>query len=165
MEVNMIEAEPKERLDRRALKAWFFSGLIWGLILMIFPVLYLTAAPLFWDLPAVYGWLAAGLVVLYTLWDAVIVPRIKLHFWRYEIRDDEIDIRHGVFIIRRTLIPMIRVQHVDTEHGPIMRLFGLATLRISTAASEHRIPALSRERAAELRGEISALARVSDEDV
>jgi len=89
----------------------------------------LTIVPLFWDWPALYGWLAAGLVFLYTLWDAVIVPRIKLRFWRYEIRDDEIDIRHGVFIIRRTLIPMIRVQHVDTEHGPIMRLFGLATLK------------------------------------
>ena len=160
-----METEPKERLDSRALKAWFFSGLIWGLLFMIIPVLYLTLVPLLWDLPSFYGWLAAGLVFLYTLWDAVIVPRIKLRFWRYEIRDDEIDIRHGVFIIRRTLIPMVRVQHVDTEHGPIMRLFGLATLRVSTAASEHRIPALSREKAAELRGEISALARVSDEDV
>ncbi len=160
-----MDTEPKDRLDRRALKAWFFSGLFWGIILMAIPVFYLVVGPLFRDLPAVYGWLAAGLVFLYTLWEAVIVPRIKLHFWRYEIRDDEIDIRHGVFIIRRTLIPMIRVQHVDTEHGPIMRLFGLATLRISTAASEHRIPALSREKAAGLRGEISALARVSDEDV
>ncbi len=160
-----MEIEPKERLDRRALKAWFFSGLIWGLLLMVIPALYLAIAPLFWGLPVFYGWIAAGLVFLYILWEAVIAPRIKLHFWRYEIREEEIDIRHGVFIIRRTLIPMVRVQHVDTEHGPIMRLFGLATLRVSTAASEHRIPALSREKAAELRGEISALARVSDEDV
>lgn len=160
-----METEPTERLDRRALKAWFFSGLTWSLLLMVIPVLYLTVVPLFWDLPALYGWLAAGLVFLYFLWDALILPRIKLHFWRYEIRNDEIDIRHGVFIIRRTLIPMIRIQHVDTEHGPIMRLFNLATLRVSTAASEHRVPALSREKAAALRGEISALARVSDEDV
>ncbi len=160
-----METEPKERLDRRALKAWFFSGLAWSLLFMIIPILYLTIVPMFWDLPALYGWLAAGLVFFYFLWDAIILPRIKLHFWRYEIHNDEIDIRHGVFIIRRTLIPMIRVQHVDTEHGPIMRLFNLATLRVSTAASEHRIPALSREKAAELRGEISALARVSDEDV
>ncbi len=160
-----MEIEPKEKLDPRALKAWFFSGLLWGLLLMIVPVAYFILNNLFWNLPLFYGWLGAGAVVLFILWEAVIIPKLKLHFWRYEIREEEIDIRHGVFIIRRTLIPMVRVQHVDTEHGPVMRLFNLATLRISTAATNHRIPALSREKAAELRGEISALARVSDEDV
>ena len=162
---SLMEIEPKEKLDPRALKAWFFSGLLWGLLLMIVPVAYFILNNLFWNLPLFYGWLGAGAVVLFILWEAVIIPKLKLHFWRYEIREEEIDIRHGVFIIRRTLIPMVRVQHVDTEHGPVMRLFNLATLRISTAATNHRIPALSREKAAELRGEISALARVSDEDV
>ncbi len=160
-----MELEPRERLDPRALQAWFFSGLIWGLIVVFIPLAYLFLARFIFDLPELYGWIAIGLVAIYTLWEAVIAPRIKLHFWRYEIRNDEIDIRHGVIIIRRTLIPMVRVQHVDTEHGPVMRIFDLATLRISTAASEHRIPALSRGKAALLRGEISALARVSDEDV
>ncbi len=160
-----MEKDPREKIDPRALKAWFFSGLIWGFLLMVIPVAYFILNNLFWDLPMFYGWVGIGLVVLYTLWDAVIIPRLKLRFWRYEIREDEIDIRHGVFIIRRTLIPMVRVQHVDTEHGPVMRLFGLATLRVSTAATSHRIPALSRDKAAESRGEISALARVSDDDV
>ena len=160
-----METEPRERLDTRALQAWFYSGLLWGIAMLTLPVAYLVAVHLMWDQPAWYGWLAVAFILLYTLWEAVIVPRLKLRFWRYEISEEEIDIQHGVFIIRRTLIPMIRVQHVDTEHGPIMRLLGLATLRISTAATNHRIPALSRERAAELRGEISTLARVSDDDV
>jgi len=160
-----MESLPRERLDPRALQAWFYSGLLWGIVLLLLPVVYLVLVNLVWDAPALYGWLALAAVILYTLWEAVIVPRLKMRFWRYEISQEEIDIQHGIFIIRRTLIPMIRVQHVDTEHGPIMRFFGLATLRISTAATNHRIPALSREKAAELRGEISALARVSDEDV
>jgi len=160
-----METEPGERIDPRALKAWFYSGLLWGLLLLLLPTAYLVLVGLVWEAPAWYGWLAAGVIILYTLWEAVVIPRLKIRFWRYEIREEEIDIQHGIFIIRRTLVPMIRVQHVDTEHGPIMRLFGLATLRISTAATNHRIPALSREKAAELRGEISALARVSDEDV
>ncbi len=160
-----MEELPRERIDPRAVKAWFYNGLLWGLVLILFPVVYLVLVDRVWDLPAFYGWLGVGIISLYTLWEAVIVPRLKIRFWRYEIREEEIDIQHGIFIIKRTLIPMIRVQHVDTEHGPVMRIFNLATLRISTAASEHRIPALSRERAAELRGEISALVRVSDEDV
>lgn len=162
-----MERAPKEKIDSRALQAWFFSGLLWGLLLLLFPAAYLVLVNLFplLNLPELFGWLGVGAVVLFALAVAVIIPRLKMHFWRYEIRDDEIDIQHGIIIIRRTLIPMIRVQHVDTEHGPVMRFFGLATLRISTAATNHRIPALSREKAAELRGEISALARVSDEDV
>lgn len=162
-----MEKAPKEKIDSRALKAWFFSGLLWGLLLLLIPVAYLVMVNLFplLNLPGLFGWLGIGAVVLFTLVVAVFIPRLKMHFWRYEIRDDEIDIQHGIIIIRRTLIPIIRVQHVDTEHGPVMRFFGLATLRISTAATNHRIPALSRDKAAELRGEISALARVSDEDV
>ncbi len=160
-----MDRAPRERIDQRALKAWFFSGLFWGLAVMIIPVAYLILVHIMLDLPPVFGWLAIGATVIFTLFAAVIIPRLKMYYWRYEIHDHEIDIQHGIIIIRRTLIPMIRIQHVDTEHGPVMRFFGLATLRISTAATDHRIPALSQEKAAELRGEISALARVSDEDV
>ncbi len=157
--------EPQERIDPRALKAWFFSGLLWGLALLTLPVAYIILAGRLWGLPVIYGWLGVGAVAVYIILAAIIIPRIRMRYWRYAIRDDEIDIQHGIIIIRRTLIPMIRVQHVDTEHGPVMRFFKLATLRISTAATNHYIPALSREKAAELLGEISALARVSDEDV
>ena len=160
-----MEVEPAERIDSRAVKAWLYSGLIIGFLLLLIPLAYLIMVTLVWDLPPLWGWLGAGAVVVYTLLEALIIPQLRMRFWRYEIREEEIDIQHGIFIIKRTLVPMTRVQHVDTEHGPVMRYFGLATLRISTAATNHRIPALSREKAAELRGEISALARVSDEDV
>ncbi len=160
-----MDMEPRQRLDSRALKAWFYSGLLWGVGLMLLPAAYLIILSRMWNLPRLYGWLALAGIILYTVWISVFVPRLKMRFWRYDIREEEIDIQYGIFIRRRTLIPMIRVQHVDTEHGPIMRLFGLATLCVSTAATNHRIPALSRDKAAELRGEISNLARTSDEDV
>lgn len=162
----MLDNEPSERIDPRALKAWFFGGILKGFVLLLIPLVYLvTIRDIFPHLPAAWGWIGIGVIVLYTTWDAIIAPQLRIRFWRYEIREDEIDIQHGIFIIRRTLIPMIRVQHVDTEYGPLMRYFGLATLMISTAATEHRIPALSKERSSQLMGEIAALARVSDEDV
>ncbi len=160
-----MDRAPRERIDQRAIKGWFFSGFFWGLAIMVIPSAYLVLVHTLLDWPPVFGWLAVGAVAVFTIFAAVIIPRLKMYYWRYEIHDHEIDIQHGIIIIRRTLIPMIRIQHVDTEHGPVMRYFGLATLRISTAATDHRIPALSQEKAAELRGEISALARVSDEDV
>ena len=161
----MLE-EPREKLDPRAVKAWLYSGLLWGAGFMLIPVAYLVIANFIWELPFIWaGWIGIAVVLAGTFIGAAVVPRLMVRYWRYEIREEEVDIQHGIIIIKRTIIPMLRVQHVDTERGPVMRHFGLATLRISTAASEHHIPALSLEKAAELQGEISKLARVSDEDV
>ncbi len=160
-----MNKEPKERIDPRAGKAWMLRGLMAGVLAAVVLVLYIVLAPRLFELPAWWG--AAGFipVALYVYIDAFLIPRLRLRFWRYEIKDDEIDILRGIFIKRRTLIPMVRVQHVDTEQGPVMRYYGLATLCISTAATNHRIPALPAQTAAALRGEISALAKVSEEDV
>ena len=154
-----MDKAPRERIDSLALKAWFYSGLLWGLALLLITVAYIVLVNTLLD------WLGIGVVVVFIILAAIIIPRLRMYYWRYEIYDDEIEIQHDIIVIKRTLIPMIRIQHIDTEHGPIMRYFKLATLRISTAATDHRIPALAQDKAAELRGEISALARVSDEDV
>ncbi|MFA7341829.1 MAG: PH domain-containing protein [Candidatus Methanomethylophilaceae archaeon] len=162
----VIEDQPSERIDPRALKVWRINGFIGSVIVLLIGIAAFffvdTVIP---DIPNWIGLLALALSVLYLPFAVLLVPPLKMRYWRYEIREHEIDIQHGIIIIKRTLVPMVRVQHVDTEHGPILRRYGLATLRVSTAASNVHIPALSRERADELRGEISNLARVSDEDV
>ncbi len=60
---------------------------------------------------------------------------------------------------------MIRVQHVETKQGPILKYFNLASVSISTAATTHEIPALSNEIASDLRDKISTLAKVDEDDV
>lgn len=85
--------------------------------------------------------------------------------WRYEVRASEIELQHGLFIVKHTLIPMVRVQHVDTAQGPILRKYNLAGITVSTAATNHVIPALVTEEADELRNRISALAKVAEDDV
>ena len=85
--------------------------------------------------------------------------------WRYEIREQEIELQHGVFVIKRTLVPMVRVQHVDTKQGPILRKYHLSSVTVSTAATVHEIPALEMEEAEEIRISISKLAKVADDDV
>lgn len=67
--------------------------------------------------------------------------------------------------MKRTLVPMVRVQHVDTVQGPILKRYRLSTITISTAATVHEIPALDVEEAEELRHSISRLARVAEDDV
>ncbi|MBN1110064.1 MAG: PH domain-containing protein [Methanomassiliicoccales archaeon] len=160
-----MENEPRERIDPRAFKVWAIGGSITYIGLFIAALIFyvlLTDVP---EAPAWVGWAAVLLAMAYGPWGIIIAPWLRMRFWRYEVREKEMEIQHGIFIIKRHLIPMVRVQHVDTEHGPLMRYFGLTTLYVSTAATRFPIPALPRQRAEELRGEIATLAGTSEEDV
>jgi membrane protein YdbS with pleckstrin-like domain len=100
----------------------------------------------------------AGLLVCVPL-----VPSLRWRRWRWEVRPDAIDLRRGTFTIRRTLVPMLRVQHVDTTRGVVEQSLDLATVVVHTAAGSHSIPLLSVADAAEVRDRIADLARTADE--
>jgi uncharacterized protein len=92
-----------------------------------------------------------------------LVPSLRWRNWRWEVRPEAIDIRRGTFTIRRTLVPMLRVQHVDTTRGVVEQSLDLATVVVHTAAGSHQIPLLSVADAAEVRDRIADLARTADE--
>lgn len=160
-----MDNEPKESIDPKARKVWTIAGILASAVLMSIAVGFYALAVLAAGAPQWVGLTAVSLALLYVPWGVYLGPWLKVRFWRYELRANELEIQHGVFIIKRHLIPMIRVQYVDTEHGPLMRYFGLTTLTVSTAATKFAIPALPRQRAEALRGEIAILARVSEQDV
>jgi uncharacterized protein len=87
------------------------------------------------------------------------VPPLRYSRWRWELRPEAIDIRHGTFTVRRTLVPLVRVQHVDTRRGVLEQMLDLATVVVHTAAGSHTIPYLTPHDAGELRDRIAALAR------
>lgn len=160
-----MDNEPKESIDPRARKVWMISGTIWSIILLLIALGFYAMVTIGIGGPDWAGWVAIALAVAYVPWGIYFSPWLRMNFWRYELRENELEIQHGIFVIKRHLIPMVRVQYVDTEHGPLMRYFGLTTLSISTAATKFAIPALPKQRAEQLRGEIATLARVSEEDV
>jgi len=90
------------------------------------------------------------------------VPELRWRRWRWEVREHEIDLQRGIIVVRRTLIPMARVQHVETERGLIGQALGLATVEIHTAAGSHEIPLLTDFDAGMLRSRIAELARTDD---
>ena len=92
-----------------------------------------------------------------------IIPVLRHRRWRYEIRAEEIDIRHGTFSVTRTIVPMRRVQHVETTRGVLEQGFDLATVSFHTAAGSTQIPALWDVEAARVRTRIAELARTADE--
>ena len=148
--------EPTRTLSREARWVWRGEQLLgWGVAVVVCLVI---AAQL--DGAAA---LALRIVpVLCLLAFVVVVPSLRWRNWRWEVRPEAIDIRHGTFTIRRTLVPMLRVQHVDTTRGVVEQSLDLATVVVHTAAGSHRIPLLSVKDAAEVRDRIADLARTDE---
>ncbi|GAA0286625.1 hypothetical protein GGQ92_000940 [Gracilibacillus halotolerans] len=160
-----MRTEPTERIAVEAVNAWRLSAHLISAIAAIVTIGVFVASHFLDFIPGWVGWTLAGFTIIEWVITAYVVPKLRWRRWRYQIYEQEIYIQHGIIIVTRTVIPMIRVQHVDTKQGPILKRYGLSNLEISTAATTHEIPALSEEQAADLRDQISELARVEQDDV
>jgi len=132
-------------LDSRIKWFWLFEAAVISIIIasVISTVLYLGAGR-----NAAYFAVAPLLVALGT-WYGV----RRYANWGFEVRDDHLYIEHGVLKKVYSMVPYVRVQHIDTDRGPIDRLMGLSTLRVYTAGSKGadiKIPGLEREEASRL---------------
>jgi uncharacterized protein len=157
MAVPTTTPEPSRTLAPAARRLWRLEGLITAVLALVAAmVLQATVGGTI----ALLGWIAAvraGVVAV------VVVPELRWRRWRWEVREQEIDIRRGTVAVTRTLVPMLRVQHVDTKRDLLQQALGLATVVFHTAAGANEIPALTVAEAAQVRDRIAELARTADE--
>jgi membrane protein YdbS with pleckstrin-like domain len=116
------------------LTRWITAGTISGGLLVALTILLLTSPPewvrgliaLIWLVAtAVFGWLAHR-------W-----PEIEHRHSFYKVDPQGIEIRKGVVWRKVINVPRSRVQHTDVSQGPLERRYGLGTLVIYTAGTEH----------------------------
>ncbi len=164
MDISQI---PSIRIHQDAIKAWKLSGLIFGATFYVIPIyLWFIFSPTLgmnMDLFLAIG--SSILAITIHIFFGLILPNIRWKRWSYEVSEKGIDLQRGIIITKRTIIPINRVQHVDTAQGPIYRRYGLSSISLSTAATTHEIPALDDETAIALRTMISDLVRKVKEDV
>jgi membrane protein YdbS with pleckstrin-like domain len=158
-----LKAEPEKWLDPRAKLLWRLVGALQAAPVLIGGVFgsyvlfgWAGATPYLAVLPAVA---ALALAVLFVF----VLPPLVWRRWRYEIRPLEVDVQRGLLRVTRTLVPMTRVQHVDTRRGPLQRRLGLSTVVFYTAAGPNEIPQLAQDTASEVRDRIAELTRGADE--
>jgi hypothetical protein len=65
------------------------------------------------------------------------MPQLVWEHTRYCVADFGLEIRRGIVWHSVVHVPRLRIQHTDVIQGPIARRFGLATLRVHTAGTEH----------------------------
>ena len=102
--------------------------------------------------------IAAGAAVALGAIGQIFVAR-RVHAWGYAEREDDLLVRRGVLFFRLSVIPYGRMQFIDVTAGPLERAFGLATVRMHTAAaaSDARIPGLAADEASRVRDRLAEL--------
>jgi len=159
-----MDKSSAKKLSPRAIQAWQWGSAAGNAIFLGIPAVYYS----FFGFQDIHFWIVIALSIIFSaIWllSVFIVPALRWKRWRYSINEDEIDLLRGVLVRTETLIPLSRVQHVDTRQGPLLRWYGLSSVTISTAATTHEIPGLDQVIADRVRKEISTYARLAEEDV
>lgn len=158
-----LPPDPDRRLAPAVLVTWVATGIAWtvGAVVAAGAVI-----PVVGDVAGMPGWvppLLIAITALFGLTATAVAPVLRYRTWRYTVREEEIDLLHGTFRRTRTIVPMVRVQHVDTTQGLLGRMFDITTLTVHTAAGSHGIPGIDIADAYRLRTEIAIRARVPDD--
>ncbi len=152
------------KITPRTIRVWQIGNFISNLFFFALPAAYAAV----FGMNGFHFWVVTGVTsVIFILWmlSIFLMPYLAWKHWRYAINEKEIDLKRGVLFKTRTLIPLSRVQHVDTRQGPLLRWYNLSTVTISTAATTHEIPGLDTQIAGRVRRQISTYARLAEEDV
>ena len=130
----------------------------------------LLIAALIVDRTALAGTLFSGLVPvvvgLIGLSATVIAPDRIYRRLGYALDERLLRTVRGWMLHTDTVVPFVRVQHIDVTRGPFDKMFGTATLVVHTAGTHNSIvtlPGLAPERAAEIREAIRSEIRADAE--
>jgi len=144
----------------------FITWFIVDFILVVLLTLSFTVVPVLIasDLEGfIVGISLAGVLILVV----VLVAWVRLYYtsmW-YELREDDMSWKRGVWFHRTGIVPYNRITNLDVIQGPVMRMLGISTLSIQTAGySGQAVPEIrieGIERAEELRELIRSIVRQS----
>ena len=122
--------EPSQRVSPRARQMWTVEAVIQVAIPTI--ALIVVAGPVdAFDVPW-WAWVLGGLVLLSYV---AVVPRWRYLVHRWEVTETAVYTQTGWWSRERRIAPMSRIQTVDHLEGAIARLFGLATVTVTTASA------------------------------
>lgn len=146
-------ADTDQRLDRGILLVWRL-----GLLPALLP-----AGLVVWLVPRLVGvprWTVAVAAAAVAAVVAGPLQALRWRRWSWRLADAAIELRSGVLVRRHVVVPHFRVQQIDVLEGPLERLVGLATLRVTTASASGSVElaGLPAALAPTLRGELLARA-------
>jgi hypothetical protein len=103
-------------------------------------VLWIASETLAFGLLLVPAWIT---LMAALAWHLQRWPAIAYRFTSYRVDETGMEIARGVYWRTITNIPRTRIQHTDVSQGPLERRYGLGTLMVYTAGTQHSQVTLS----------------------
>lgn len=140
---------PAHTVCRRAIAWWTLRSALWTAGLVVAQVIAIIVGPSE----------AVGILVVTAVITAVtglvhlaVVPRWRFRLHRWENTDEAVHTLAGWLRLQWRVAPISRIQTIDTEQGPLQRLFRLSTVTVTTASASGalRLDGLDADEAAAL---------------
>jgi uncharacterized protein len=157
--------EPQHKLPKESLRVGLIGDVIFDVVvLLIFAVLF--GLDYIFDWPAWIGLVLLALLIISIPFGIIgyFATVIDHRNWRYDIDEEYVQLRQGAWFQKDQLIPVTKIQSVETKQGPLLRRYKLRAVEIETMAGEYSIPALPDKEAYVLRDEIAAYSKAKEED-
>ena len=127
--VNPALRDPAHQVSPTAPTLWALGAAVRSLIIVV--ALLVVDLADWWDVP---WWVWPPLVVASVAY-TVVMPRVRYRIHRWESTDTAVYTQTGWLSRERRIAPMSRVQTVDFQQTAVSRLFGLATVTVTTASA------------------------------
>lgn len=107
------------------------------------------------DMP--FHGLAGAFAALLAVTAILVVPARRYRRLGYALHPNLLQVVRGWLFHTDTIVPLVRVQHIDVTRGPLDKMFGTATLVLHTAGTHNSIvglPGLAPDKATAIRDQI-----------
>lgn len=126
---------PRNRLDRRFILWRTLQALFWGIGVLG------TLGAVYWFFEVTRAWVGPLLLIggaIYLV-NITVMPTVRYLIHRWETTDDAVYALEGWLTRKWLIIPISRIQSIDTEIGLLQQALGLATVKVTTASNEGKI--------------------------
>ncbi|MBC5792421.1 MAG: PH domain-containing protein [Nanohaloarchaea archaeon] len=148
-----------KKLEKQILKAWILGSLIFAAFLGFVTEI---AARIGLEMP----WLGVAVFAVSSVIGTV-YSLYRYKNWGYEKKEGYLYLEHGVLRKVKSMVPHVRIQHVDSQRSVMDRVFGLSSVVVYTAGSrgaDVNIPGLTPKKAEELQSYLRKVAIESEDE-
>lgn len=153
---------PAHTVSPRAVPFWTVSAAVGDVVVVAGAAVACAFVP---GVPG-WAWLLVALLGVAAVAHVLLMPRIRYRVHRWEVTDVAVHTREGWIGRTSRIAPISRVQTVDSRQGALMRLFGLASITVTTAsaAGPISVDCLDAATASEVVARLTAITAATEDD-
>ena len=133
-----------KKLDKKVLSLWLVRNSFLIIPAVVSYILLLVFIPDELRLPL---GLSFGFLVFVILFLCIVWPILYYKMYEYNYDDTKIYINYGVIFRHKILMPVRQIQDLHLYKGPLMQMFKLSGITISTAGSNFSLTGISKDEA------------------